>query len=263
MKHQKIILTIAFAAAALALGEGVYINYLKVNTPLAVTEVAPLRGIATTTVQQANTCPLVRAPDGTMVKICPVSIEMPLIQNIPDQIISTRTPTLLSVGTGTTTFKKETPLNDILVAETGSQYGLLRNARYNMWPYPNEVLFKEIYVVLPEAYEPIFSGYSNHQFIVSSDGVKHVMLYLRSKQSGDVGADARVYIQSPVTTDESDHALTLVESNQGGAVYSKVVNGREVIVEVTFTVPSGGTALQFSAIHAELLRAVSSMEISW
>ena len=46
MKHQKIILTIAFAAAALALGEGVYINYLKVNTPLAVLLLSQYREVA-------------------------------------------------------------------------------------------------------------------------------------------------------------------------------------------------------------------------
>lgn len=167
---------------------------------------------------------------------------------------------LLSAGTGTTTMSVRSPYNDILIAETGSEYATLRNARYTTWPYPGEVRFKEVYLVLPDEYDPVFPGYSNNQFVVSSDGTKQVKLYLRHKQSTSVGADAEVYIQSPIETDEADHPMMLIESSGAGAVYSLVRKGEEVLVEVSYkreATPSIASA------RAALLRAIEAMELVW
>ncbi len=172
-------------------------------------------------------------------------------------------PTLLTSGTGTTTLNKATPLNDILIAETGSEYASLRNARYTEWPYPGDIPFKEIYFVLPDVYTPIFSGYSNNQFLVSSDGSKHILIRLRHSQSTDVGSNVSVTVQSPLESDEADHPLEVIDSSAGGAVYSVVKNHQEVLVEVIFfPVPSVPQEVLRTA-RAALLEGVSHMEITW
>ncbi len=170
---------------------------------------------------------------------------------------------LLSAGTGTTTLRAQTPFNDILIAETGSEYATLRNARYSMWPYPGEIRFKEIYIVLPDVYEPVFPGYSNDQFTVTSDGQKQVVLYLRHQKSVSVGADTEVYIQAPIQTDEAEHPMTLLESSEAGAVYSVIAKGEEVLVEVTYKRAVGLSSGEASSARAELLRAIERMELVW
>jgi hypothetical protein len=132
-----------------------------------------------------------------------------------------------------------------------------------MWPLPGEILFKEIYLILPDVYTPISPGYSNEQFIVSADGTKQVMLHLRHKENTDMGADTKVFIQAPVTTDEADHAMTAIESTTGGATYSLVTKGQEVIVEVTYLKAAGISAEHSTSAHEELLRAIEKMEIIW
>lgn len=170
---------------------------------------------------------------------------------------------LLSAGTGTTTLRAQTPFNDILIAETGSEYATLRNARYSMWPYPGEIRFKEIYIVLPEVYEPVFPGYSNDQFTVTSDGQKQVVLYLRHQKSVSVGADTEVFIQAPIQTDEAEHPMTLLESSDAGAVYSLITKGEEVLVEVTYKRTAGLSVGEASSARTELLRAIERMEVVW
>jgi hypothetical protein len=167
---------------------------------------------------------------------------------------------LLSAGTGTTTLRAKSPFNDILIAETGSEYASLRNARYSMWPYPGEIRFKEVYIILPDVYEPIFPGYSDNQFVISSDGQKQVVLYLRHKGSLRVGADVEVYVQAPIETDEGDHPMTLLESSDSGAVYSLVQKSEEVLVEVMYKARSDPS--QASA-RAALLSAIEGIELEW
>jgi hypothetical protein len=132
-----------------------------------------------------------------------------------------------------------------------------------MWPYPGELRFKEIYLVLPDVYEPIFPGYSNNQFVVSSEGTKHVMLYLRHQANTGVGDDTQVLIQSPVVTDEPDHPMELIDSSSGGAILSTVVNGEEVIVEVVYVTSPGLSHDAAVVAHKELLQALMHMEVVW
>jgi len=202
--------------------------------------------------------PLVRAPDGTLVQVHTIS---PLGEITSLDLNHTALP--ISMGTGTTTLNKATPFNDILIAETGSQYATLRNARYTVWPYPGEIPIKQIYIILPDVYEPIFSGYSDKQFLESMDGTKHVVIHLRHKQQAEIGPDAHIFVQSPITTDDAPHPLTLLESTNSGAVYSIVANNKEVLIEVTFS-SSTSLSTELSRIaHTELLRAVTNMEIIW
>jgi hypothetical protein len=168
---------------------------------------------------------------------------------------------LISAGTGTTTLNKATPFNDILIAETGSPYASLRNARYTVWPYPGEIPLQEIYLILPDVYEPIFSGYSNKQFLESMDGGKHVVIHLRHKQSTDIGPDAHIFIQSPINADDLDHSITLIESTKLGAVYSIVSKNKEVILEVTFSENSELSPDLLHSARAELLRSIMNIEI--
>lgn len=171
--------------------------------------------------------------------------------------------TLLSAGTGTTTLTKNTPFNDVLIAETGSPFASLRNARYSMWPYPGEIRFKEIYLVLPDVYEPIFPGYSNNQFIVSSDGTKQVKLYLRNTRSTDIGADTEVYIQTPIQTDEADHPLMQIDVSASGATYSMVAKGEEVLIEITYNKSPSLSQDRLTYAHNALFSAIEQMEIIW
>ena len=219
-------------------------------------------------------CTMMRAPDGSMIPVCTpiVTVFPPDMANMraeeinPIHTLNRNEPSIVSAGKGTTTMAKATPFNDILIAESGSPYATLRNARYVMWPYPGEIALKEVYLILPDMYDPIFPGYSNKQFIESMDGTKHIMIYLRHKQSTDIGADAQIFIQSPITTNGDDHpgrVLILFESNEREAYFSRVANGQEVIVEVSFmTLPSISPELSALA-RAELLRAVGNMEIIW
>lgn len=230
-----------------------------------------LRPKLATTTLPAN-CKMMEDPNGstTLVPVC-IDTITPLasgtlssLDGMP--IVNDRTnmpPPLLSSGRGTTTLDVSTPYNDILIAETGSEYATLRKARYTMWPYPGEVRFKEIYLVLPDYYNPIFPGYSTNQFVVSPDGTNQVMLYLRHKQNTGLGADAQVYVEAPVTTDETDHPLTALESSNSGAIYSIVAHGEEVLIEVTFKSANGLTVEQLNNAHAAVLRAVEKAEIVW
>ena len=257
-------MTLMVITGIIALSEAIFILYLKREAQHVTNGVAVVPRDTSKIATATSLCTSQPAPDGTMSQVCtPQMIEgMPAIQLIPSSMINDM-PALLSAGTGTTTLKKETPLNDILIAETASPFASLRNARYTIWPYPNEVAFKEIYLVLPDVYEPIFAGYSNHQFIVSQDGVKHVMLYLRHKESADVGADTRVFVQSPVTTDDADHPLTELESDNGGAIYSLVKNRQEILVEITYISTASSSIEAFRPARAELLRHIAQMEIIW
>lgn len=259
-----------FVAGAL-FGGGVYIAYIKKsgtqNNPAQET-------VAITPLAQPidPACTTMRAPDGSMVPVCPVTAVLPPdMENVrveeinPARILNLNrdVPPILSSGTGTTTMKKATPFNDILIAETGSPYATMRNARYTVWPYPGEVALKETYIILPDIYDPVFPGYSDKQFIESMDGTKHIMIYLRHKQNTDVGADAKIFIQSPATTSEQDQRLTLFESNNNEAYFSKVANGKEVIVEVSFTTPSNISPELSAIARKELIHAVENMEIIW
>lgn len=216
-------------------------------------------------------CVVQRAPDGSMVPVCmPNALSVRLgepIRIVPgpeSPSFNQETPGLVSAGTGTTTLKKTTPFNDILIAETGSPYATLRNARYTMWPYPGEVAFKEVYIMLPDAYEPIFPGYSNDQFIEASEGMKHIMIYLRYKQSAEIGSDTKIFVQSPITTDASDHPLTLFESTNTTQSFSLVSKGKEAIVEVTFTTPLTATSSDSLRLaRKELLQDVEHVELVW
>ena len=89
------------------------------------------------------------------------------------------------------------------------------------------------------------------------------MLYLRHKESADVGADTRVFVQSPVTTDDADHPLTELESDNGGAIYSLVKNRQEILVEITYISTASSSIEAFRPARAELLRHIAQMEIIW
>lgn len=200
----------------------------------------------------------------------PLSVNAPVVMDTLQEISTGTNPlsmlrpaTLLSAGTGTTTLRSKTPFNDILIAESGSEFASLRNARYSMWPYPGEIRFKEIYLILPDAYEPVFPGYSNNQFIVSSDGTKQVMLYLRNSANTGVGADTEVYVQAPIPTDEADQPMTLLESANTGATYSIIKGGEEVLIEIRYKAGVGSSPQQLFLARAELLRAIEKMEIIW
>lgn len=177
--------------------------------------------------------------------------------------LSSQDTTLLSAGSGTTTRNDLTPLNDLLFAETASPYASLRNVRYKQEPYPGTTVFKEIYLVLPDAYTPLFTGYSQRQLIVSVDGSSQVPIALRHKGSLGTGADVRITIQSPVETDESDHALSKIDSSAGGAVYSIVEGGKEVIIEVVYTSAPNVPLELLAASRAELLADIEHIEVLW
>lgn len=249
-----------------------YVNKSKTqnNTAQEISPTIPTVGTVT------PPCPVMPTPDGSMVPVCAPTLVMfpPGMENIrveeinPTSIVNLNRniPAILSSGTGTTTMKKATPWNDILIAETGSPYATLRNARYTMWPYPGEIALKEVYIILPDTYDPIFPGYSDKQFIESMDGTKHVMIYLRHKESTDIGADAKIFVQSPIATNEDarpDGRLVLFESNNRETYFSKIANGKEVIVEVSFTTPSNISPELSAVARKELLHAVENMEIIW
>lgn len=169
---------------------------------------------------------------------------------------------LVSAGVGTTTVKRATPFNDILIAESGSPYATLRNARYTVWPYPGEIALKEVYIILPDTYTPIFPGYSNKQFIESADGTKHIAIYLRHRESTATGADAKIFVQSPIATNAPDQQLTLFEANETEAYFSLVAHGQIVIIEVSFA--ASGLSREHAAVAwQDLLRAIEGMEIVW
>lgn len=207
-------------------------------------------------------CSLQPGPDGNLTEVCEIRA-----------IIESPTPSLggglsprgipLSSGTGTTTLNKKTPLNDILIAETGSPNAFLRNARYIMWPYPDEIPIKEIYIILPEIYEPIFPGYSNSQLVELSDGSKHILIYLRHKESAYSGANARIFIQSPSPTNETDHPLTQFDSTESWTGFSIVSKGQEVVVEVFFSEEFLVPPPLANMARQELLESVKRMEIIW
>lgn len=172
------------------------------------------------------------------------------------------TPPLLSAGMGTTTLKKATPLNDILIAETGSPYANIRNARYTMWPYPGEIPFKEVYLVLPDTYEVLFPGYSNKQFIEFGD-TKSIMLYLRHSASTGIGADARIVISPPATTTDHDHAVEQFDSADLWTGFSLVSQGKEVIIELVLSPSLQDNPIRKEDIRKELARALKEIEIFW
>lgn len=193
-----------------------------------------------------------------------------VINQIPEALImGTATPpdmtsgTLLAAGTGTTTQHNATPFNDLLIAGTGSPYGGLRNARYTQEPYPGSNAFKEIYLVLPDAYTPIFSGYSDRQLIVSSDGSTQVPIVLRHRGNLGTGGDVHISIQSPVETDEAPHSITEIDSSAGGAVFSLVQGGKEVIVEVVYAPAPNVPTDMLQASRAQLIEEIGKMEILW
>lgn len=228
-------------------------------------------------------CPLRQAPDGSFVPVCNIvtDIQMPIppdeiVYVSPDkikitevlegetlQIPSSGVSNILSAGMGTTTLNKKTPLNDILIAETGSPYASLRNARYTTWPYPGEIPIKQVYLILPEIYEPIFPGYSNHQLVELPDGSKHILIHLRHKESSYIGADARIFIQSPSPTSETDHPLTQFDSTESWTGFSIVSKRQEVIVEVFFSEQPVVPPPFASTARQELLESVKRMEIIW
>lgn len=277
--NKNIFLGLVILVVIIVAGGLVYIPYVNKsktqnNTAQEITQetvtAVSLTGTAT------PPCPLMRAPDGSMVPVCAPTLVMfpPGMENVrveeinPTSIVNLNRniPAILSSGTGTTTMKKATPWNDILIAESGSPYVTLRNARYTTWPYPGEVALKEVYIILPDIYDPIFPGYSDKQFIESMDGTKHIMIYLRHKESTDIGADAKIFVQSPIATNEDarpDGRLVLFESNNKETYFSKIANGKEVIVEVSFTTPSNISPELSAVARKELLHAVENMEIIW
>lgn len=273
--NKNIFLGLVVLVAVIIVGGWVYIPHINKSKTQnnTVQETPPtIPAVETAT----PPCPVMRAPDGSMVPVCAPTLVMfpPGMENIrveeinPTSIVSLNRdiPPLLSSGTGTTTMKKATPWNDILIAETGSPYAVLRNARYTTWPYPGEVALKEVYIILPDMYDPIFPGYSDKQFIESMDGTKHVMIYLRHKQSTGIGADAKIFVQSPMATNEDeypDRRLRLFESTNKENYFSIIANGKEVIVEVSFTIPPNISPELFALARKELLRAVENMEIIW
>jgi hypothetical protein len=198
---------------------------------------------------------------------CPPGMPNCMPAPLPVSIIATDASIapgpILSAGRGTTTLSPRTPYNDVLIAETGSEFASLRNARYTTWPYPGEIRFKEVYLVLPDAYEPIFPGYSNEQFLVTSDGEKQVKLYLKQQGSATLGADADIYVQSPIATDEADHPLASVETSNTGAIYSLVKRGEEVLIEVNFRPTTGVAQDAIASARAELSRAIERIELEW
>lgn len=274
--NKNIFFGLAVLAVVGAVGGGVYVARFNNNgaQDKIVQETPPTLPAAGTATPPFT---MMRAPDGSMVPVYNLNTEVPppdaegvviaqpLLILDPNRIPGSNgnMPAVFSAGTGTTTMKKETPFNDILIAESGSPYASLRNARYTIWPYPGEVALKEAYIILPDMYDPIFPGYSDKQFIESMDGTKHVIIYLRHKQSTGVGSDARIFVQSPITTDQQDHPLALFESTSKENYFSIVANGKEVIVEVSFTIPPNISPELFALARKELLRAVENMEIIW
>lgn len=221
-------------------------------------------GTASETVK-TSPCVPGRAPDGSIAQVCPPTL---IRRDLPLGVVQEIHPlggvglSLVTAGTGTTTLKKTTPFNDILIAESGSPYAGMRNARYTMWPYPGEIAFKEVYLVLPDSYEPLFSGYSNKQF-VEIGGEKNIMLYVRRGASTGIGADARVLISSPTVTNEKDHPLELFDSTDSWEGFSLVSNGEEVVVEIILTPALGASSEVQNTVRVELAHAVEGMEIIW
>ena len=193
-----------------------------------------------------------------------------LINQIPEALITGIVPpplddnkTLLAAGNGTTTQNNATPFNDLLIVGTDSPYATLRNARYIQQPYPSTSAFKEIYLLLPDAYTPIFSGYSDRQLIVSSDGSTQVPVVLRHRGNLGTGGDVHITIQSPVETDEAPHAITKIDSSAGGAVFSLVQDGKEVIVEVVYAPAPNVPTDMLQTSRAQLIEEIGRMEIRW
>ena len=263
--NKKIYIVLSIMVTVIALGEAAYIIRTK-DSRMQNGNIQKDLSVATTTEKTKNPCSLARAPDGTMVTLCEPSLAV--VMAVPTSIpglpsdINPNQVFLPTSGTGTTTLKKATPLNDILIAETASPYASLRNARYTVWPYPGDSVFKEIYLVLPDIYDPIFSGYSNKQFI-EFDGIKNTIIYLRHKESTGVGPDVRILIESPTATNEQDHPLKLFDRNDSWAGFSVVARGKEAVVEVVFTTPAGLSLDKEASAQTEILRAVANMEIVW
>ena len=265
MKTNKMIFVLMALTAVIALGEAAYILRTK-DARTQNNDAQKELSVATTTETAPTPYLMERAPDGNMVRVYtipppppPGVVQIDALMPMPP---NTNESFLATSGTGTTTLKKATPLNDMLIAETGSPYASLRNARYTMWPYPGEIALKEVYLILPDVYDPIFSGYSNKQFI-EFDGTKNILLYLRHKQSTSIGADARILIGSPTGSDEQDHPFRLFDKTDEWAGFSVVTKGKEVVVEVIFTPSSGVPPDVQATAEKELLRAVASMEIIW
>jgi hypothetical protein len=95
------------------------------------------------------------------------------------------------------------------------------------------------------------------------DGTEQVMLYLRHKDNSGVGADTRINIQSPITTDEQEHPFVVLESTITGVVLSTVTNGEEVLVEVTYLPTTGITPQALQVAHKALLDSLEKMEVIW
>lgn len=227
----------------------------------------PSETISKTTVETVKTDPCVpgRAPDGSIAQICSPTM---VPRGMPLGVVQILTPlggansSLVTAGTGTTTLKKATPFNDILIAESGSPYAGMRNARYTTWPYPGEIPFKEVYFVLPDSYRLLFPGYSNKQFI-EIGGTKNIMLYVRHDPSANIGADARILVGAPTATDEKDHPLELFDATDSWEGFSLVSKGQEVVVEIILT-PFPGSSWEIqNTVRAELTRAILGMEIVW
>ena len=251
-RYKNIFITVGILVIVAALGVTARVAFLKDHT-------------ASTKITSTNPCVFGHGPNGSIAQVCPEVIiprMAPLSVTQTPIFLNRMNPLLVSAGTGTTTLKKETPFNDILIAESASPYAGLRNARYTMWPYPGEIQFKEVYLVLPDSYAPLFSGYSNNQF-AEIDGVKNIILYVRRGSSTGTGADARILIGSPTATDEKDHAPKLFDSTDSWEGFSVVSKGQEVVVEIILT-PTGGTSSEVqNIVRTELAHVVEGMEIIW
>ena len=240
----------------------IYVVFLKDTRSVSVSLLKDVSsGIGTTTGIRPAVCKTQYAPDGSVSSICandatstydaledPALVKEDGIQTTPSAV-------------GTIIFNKSVTLNDVLVAEAGSQYVTLHNARYTIFPYPGTITFKSIYVTLPDVYTPIFENYSDASELARWKN--HVTFYLRHKDNFGVGVDATIRVQSPIATDETDHSIQLIESTDEWAMLTAVIGGKEMVIEVAFDPFSGISTETIKNAHEQLLAMLLDGEFVW
>ena len=130
-------------------------------------------------------------------------------------------------------------------------------------PYPGDVEIRSAYVILPDFYSIPDQGYQNEPYLTSSDGTKHLVLHLRHQNNVSSDTDATLTIQSPIPTTDADHPMMLIEATKLSSVFSLVQNGKEVIVEITYTPEDVLTKTESSYAQKKLNESIFNARIYW
>lgn len=237
----------------LLLGVGIFLgmSFSIKETPAVISYHATTTQEATST-QAIEGTPIPCPPGGIPCTIA-IPIMTPGIVPLPPQDI-------LLVGQATTTTRPGLR-NDIFIGDTQTYPN--STARYHFMPYPGDVTIKSAYFLLPDFYSIPDQGYQSDPYVVSADGTKNIILHLRHQNNVSTDTDATITIQSPIVTTDVDHSMTLVESTIPSSVFSLVQNGKEALIEVTYTPKGVLTEKEAEYARQKLDETILNSRIYW